>query len=177
MDAKRQQGTGYQPYLFKDMEDPVRPGAGGEGGTGASGYGERQTSTASEQDRALTQNLMEEVCKRDNLNRAYKRVKSNRGAPGVDGMNVEELGPWLAEHKEELSATLLDGSYRPEPVRGVEIPKPGGGKRQLGIPTVVDRLVQQAILLVLEPLLDPTFSETSYGFRPGRDAHQALQKA
>lgn len=120
---------------------------------------------------------MEEVCKRDNLNRAYKRAKSNRGAPGVGGMSVEELGPWLAEHRDELTTTLLDGSYRPEPVRGVEIPKPGGGKRQLGIPTVVDRLVQQAFLQVLEPLLDPTFSETSYGFRPGRDAHQALQKA
>jgi len=92
-------------------------------------------------------------------------------------MRVEELGPWLAEHKAELIASLLDGSYRPKPVRGVEIPKPGGGKRQLGIPTVVDRLVQQAILHVLEPLLDPTFSETSYGFRPGRDAHQALRKA
>ena len=83
MGAKRQQGTEYQPYLFRDMEDPVRPGVRGEGRTGASGYGERQTSTASEQDRALTQNLMEEVCKRDNLNRAYKRVKSNRGAPLV----------------------------------------------------------------------------------------------
>ena len=177
MGAKRQQGTEYQPSLFRDMEDSVRPGAGGEGGTGASAYEERQTSTASEQDRALTQDLMEEVCKRDNLNRAYKRVKTNRGAPGVDGMSVAELGPWLAEHMEELTAALLDGSYRPEPVRGVEIPKPGGGKRQLGIPTVVDRLVQQAFLQVLEPLLDPTFSETSYGFRPGRDAHQALQKA
>jgi len=177
MGAKRQQGTEYQPSLFRDMEDSVRPGAGGEGGTGASAYEEQQTSTASEQDRALTQNLMEEVCKRDNLNRAYKRVKTNRGAPGVDGMSVEELGPWLAEHMEELTATLLDGSYRPEPVRGVEIPKPGGGKRQLGIPTVVDRLVQQGFLQVLEPLLDPTFSETSCGFRPGRDAHQALQKA
>ena len=177
MGAKRQQGTEYQPSLFKDMGDSVRPGARGEGGTGASAYEEQQTSTASEQDRALTQNLMEEVCKRDNLNRAYKRVKSNQGAPGVDGMRVEELGPWLAEHTEELRSTLLDGSYRPQPVRGVEIPKPGGGKRQLGIPTVVDRLVQQAFLHVLEPLLDPTFSETSYGFRPGRDAHQALQKA
>ncbi len=88
-----------------------------------------------------------------------------------------ELGAWLAAHKEELVKGLLDGSYRPRAVRGVEIPKPGGGVRQLGIPTVVDRLVQQAILQVLDPLLDPTFSESSYGFRPGRSAHQALRKA
>jgi RNA-directed DNA polymerase len=120
---------------------------------------------------------MEEVCRRDNLNRAYERVKSNRGAPGVDGMTVDELCDWLAEHKEELIASLLDGTYQPKPVRGAEIPKPGGGKRKLGIPTVVDRLVQQAILQVLEPLLDPTFSESSYGFRPRRSAHQALGKA
>jgi len=120
---------------------------------------------------------MERICEPKNLNRAYKRVKANRGKPGVDGMTVGELGAWLAAHKEELVASLLDGSYRPREVRGVEIPKPGGGMRQLGIPTVVDRLVQQAILQVLDPLLDPTFSESSYGFRPGRSAHQALWKA
>jgi len=92
-------------------------------------------------------------------------------------MTVDELYPWLVDHKQELIAKLLDGSYEPQPVRGVEIPKPGGGMRQLGIPTVVDRLVQQAILLVLEPLLDPTFSASSYGFRPGRGAHDALAQA
>jgi len=92
-------------------------------------------------------------------------------------MTVDDLSGWLAEHREELKASLLAGSYQPEPVRGVEIPKPGGGVRQLGIPTVVDRLVQQAILQVLEPLLDPTFSEWSYGFRPRRNAHQALRQA
>jgi RNA-directed DNA polymerase len=119
---------------------------------------------------------MEEVCDRENLNRAYKRVKANKGSAGVDGMTVHDLKTWLAEHKETLIASLLDGSYQPQPVRGVEIPKPGGGVRQLGIPTVVDRLVQQAILQVLEPRLDPTFSESSYGFRPGRSAHQALHK-
>jgi RNA-directed DNA polymerase len=120
---------------------------------------------------------MEEVCQRDNLNRAYRRVKSNKGAAGVDGMTVHELSAWLKEHKENLIASLLDGSYSPQPVRGVEIPKPGGGMRQLGIPTVVDRLVQQAILQVLEPLLDPTFSASSYGFRPQRGAHDALAAA
>jgi RNA-directed DNA polymerase len=120
---------------------------------------------------------MERICERENLNRAYKRVKANRGSPGVDRMTVGELGTWLAAHKEELVASLLDGSYEPQVVRGVMIPKPGGGMRQLGIPTVVDRLVQQAILQVLDRMLDPTFSESSYGFRAGRSAHQALQKA
>ncbi|MCK4374681.1 MAG: group II intron reverse transcriptase/maturase [Candidatus Brocadiae bacterium] len=119
---------------------------------------------------------MERICERANLNRAYKRVKANQGAPGVDGMTVDDLYAWLVEHKEELVASLLGGSYQPQPVRGKEIPKPGGGVRQLGIPTVVDRLVQQAILQVLEPLLDPTFSASSYGFRPRRGAHQALRK-
>jgi len=120
---------------------------------------------------------MEEVIEPRNLNRAYQRVKANKGAPGVDRMTVDDLGDWLAEHREELVGSLLEGSYQPVPVRGVEIPKPGGGVRQLGIPTVVDRLVQQGILQVLEPLLDPTFSESSYGFRPGRNAHQALRQA
>ncbi len=95
----------------------------------------------------------------------------------MDGMSVMELRPWLEAHREELVTSLLDGSYQPQPVRGVQIPKPGGGVRQLGIPTVVDRFVQQAILQVLDPLLDPTFSESSYGFRPGRNAHQALRQA
>jgi RNA-directed DNA polymerase len=120
---------------------------------------------------------MEEICDRENLNRAYKRVKANRGAPGVDGMTVQELYGWIKAHKEELVASLLDGSYEPQPVRGKAIPKPSGGERQLGIPTVVDRLVQQAILQVLSPLLEPQFSESSYGFRPGRSAQQAVQQA
>ena len=113
---------------------------------------------------------MERICEPKNLNRAYKRVKANRGSPGVDGMTVGELGAWLVGHKEEWIAQLLDGSYQPQEVRGVEIPKPGGGVRQLGIRAVADRLVQQAILQVLDPLLDPTFSESSYGFPPGRSA-------
>jgi RNA-directed DNA polymerase len=127
--------------------------------------------------RALTEHLMEEICQRETLNQAYRRVKANKGAPGVDGMPLRDLESWLREHKETLIASLLDGSYQPQPVRGVEIPKPGGGVRQLGIPTVVDRLVQQAILQVLDPLLDPIFSASSYGFRPGRSAHDALAKA
>jgi len=125
----------------------------------------------------LTDNLMERVCERENLNRAYKRVKANKGAPGIDGMTVGELAGWIKEHKEGLMNSLLDGSYRPQTVKGVEIPKPSGGTRQLGIPTVVDRLVQQAMLQVLDLLLDPTYSESSYGFRRGRNAHQALKRA
>jgi RNA-directed DNA polymerase len=175
MGVERQPITGDQLYLFEGLA-PVRPGAGGEGGTRAAAFEESQASTAWDQKRALTTNLTERICDRENLNRAYKRVKANKGSAGVDGMTVHELKPWLAEHREQLIASLLDGSYQPQPVRGVEIPKPGGGVRQLGIPTVVDRLVQQAMLQVLEPLLDPTFSESSYGFRPGRSAHQALHK-
>ena len=120
---------------------------------------------------------MERICEPENLNGAYRRVKANPGGPGVDGMTVGELKAWLAAHREEFIASLLDGSYRPQEVRRVEIPKPAGGVRQLGIPTVVDRLVQQAILQVLDPMLDPTFSESSYGFRSGRSAYQALLKA
>jgi RNA-directed DNA polymerase len=120
---------------------------------------------------------MEAVTGSENLNRAYKRVKANGGAAGVDGMTVSELRVWIAGNREQLIASLLDGSYRPQPVRGVQIPKPGGGVRQLGIPTVVDRLVQLAITQILEPLLDPTFSGSSFGFRPGRSAHDALRQA
>lgn len=125
----------------------------------------------------MTKYLMEEVCQRANLNQAFKRVKDNKGAPGIDGMRVEDLREWLSAHKDELTASLLDGTYQPQPVKGVEIPKPDGGMRQLGIPTVCDRLVQQAILQVLTPILDPLFSDSSFGFRPGRGAHDALQQA
>ena len=176
MSVERQEGTWYQLSLLEWREGQVRHGASSEGGTGTAAHEESQAVTASEQERALTSDLMERICERENLNRAYKRVKANKGAPGVDGMTVKELHGWLAKDKEELIASLLDGSYRPQEVRGVEIPKPGGGIRQLGIPTVVDRLVQQAILQVLEPRLDPTFSESSYGFRPRRSAHRALRQ-
>lgn len=139
---------------------------------------EQRSSTAKDRQRALTARLMEQACEPENLNRAYARVKANKGSAGVDGMSVNKLAGWIKLHKHELIASLLDGSYQPQPVRGVQIPKPGGeGMRQLGIPTVVDRLVQQAIVQVLEPILDPTFSASSYGFRPGRSAHDALAKA
>jgi hypothetical protein len=134
--------------------------------------------TAKERQRALTAHLMEQVCEPENLNRAYAWVKANKGSPGIDGMSVKSLGDWIKVHKRELIGSLLDGSYQPQPVRGVQIPKSGGkGMRQLGIPTVVDRLVQQAMVQVLELILDPTFSASSYGFRPERSAHNALAKA
>ncbi|MHB1391184.1 MAG: group II intron reverse transcriptase/maturase [Thermoleophilia bacterium] len=120
---------------------------------------------------------MEEVADPDNLNQALKKVKANKGAPGIDGMTVTELESWLEANQDQLMESLISGSYRPSPVRRVEIPKPGGGKRQLGIPTVVDRLVQQALLQVLTPVLDSLFSESSFGFRPGRSAHDALRQA
>lgn len=177
MSVERQQGRLYQRLLFEESMENLRHGEGSEGGTQPSLYEEQQAFTANDPARALTKYLMEEVTDRDNLNRAYRQVKANRGAPGVDGMTIAAAADWIAEHKEELIASLMDGSYRPQPVRGVQIPKPGGGVRQLGIPTVIDRLVQQAILQVLQPLVDPTFSDSSYGFRPGRSAHDALHQA
>lgn len=177
MDASRQQGGLWQQLLFEELAENPRPGDRGNGGTEAATCEESQPSTAFAQARVLTEHLMEDIADRSNLNRAYRRVKANKGSSGVDGMTVHELATWIAEHKEELIASLLDGSYQPQPVRGVQIPKTGGGMRQLGIPTVGDRLVQQAILQVLEPLMDPTFSDSSYGFRPGRGAHQALLQA
>ena len=154
------------------------PDAGGKEVVRATAIGESPSLTAKERQRALTARLMEQVCEPANLNRAYARVTANKGSPGIDGMPVGQLGGWIKRHKQSFIASLLDGSYRPRPVRGVQIPKPGGkGMRQLGIPTVVDRLVQQAMLQVLEAILDPTFSASSYGFRPGRGAHDALAKA
>jgi RNA-directed DNA polymerase len=126
---------------------------------------------------ASGEQTMEEVCQRDNLIRAWKRVKSNRGSPGVDGMTVDELKKYLNEHWPEIREQLLEGTYKPQPVKRVEIPKPGGGKRKLGIPTVLDRFIQQAVMQVMQKEWDPTFSEHSYGFRPERSAHQAVAKA
>ena len=120
---------------------------------------------------------MEEVCERENCLQALKRVKSNKGSPGIDGMKVEELSGHLREHWPAIREQLLNGTYKPQPVKRVEIPKPDGGMRQLGIPTVLDRMVQQAVMQVLQRRWDPEFSEHSHGFRPGRSAHQAVAKA
>jgi group II intron reverse transcriptase/maturase len=118
--------------------------------------------------------LLEQILSPANLNRAFKRVRSNRGSGGVDKMEVESLRDYLVEHKDGLIQSILDGKYRPNPVRRVEIPKENGKKRSLGIPTVVDRVIQQAIAQVLSPIYEKQFSANSYGFRPGRNAHQAL---
>lgn len=123
---------------------------------------------------ALAQDLMEEVIGGPNLRRALKRVQANKGSPGVDGMTVQELPGYLRQEWPRLREELLKGSYRPQPVKRVELPKPDGGVRQLGIPTVADRFIQQALLQVLNPLYDPTFSPFSYGFRTGKSAHQAV---
>ena len=125
----------------------------------------------------MTNNLMEQICERANMNRAYRKVKANKGAAGVDGISIERLPTYIREHKEEFLVELLDGSYQPELVRGVQIPKPDGSKRQLGIPTVLDRVIQQAILQILEPIYEPKFSNSSYGFRPNRSAQMALRQA
>ena len=159
------------------MINDINHGAGGEAGSGTANLVVQQISMATDVNRNLANNLMERICERTNLNRAYKRVKSNKGAKGVDGMTVDELLPYLKEHGAEIIQSLLSGNYRPQTVRGVEIPKPNGGKRLLGIPTVLDRFVQQAILQIMEPIFDPTFSESSFGFRPKRSAHQALKSA
>ena len=144
----------------------------------AAGKGsETLTAVNQHESPAQTQRLMEEVCDEENLRQALKRVKGNNGAPGIDGMNVEELVWHLAKHWDEIREQVLSGTYEPQPVRRVEIDKPDGGVRKLGIPTVLDRWVQQAVLQVLQRHWDPTFSDHSYGFRPGRSAHQAVSRA
>ena len=121
--------------------------------------------------------LMEAICERKNMKVAWKRVRANKGSPGVDGMSIDDAVGYLRVHWPIIREQLIDGTYQPQPVKRVEIPKPAGGVRKLGIPCVIDRLVQQAVLQVLQPHLDPTFSEHSYGFRPGRSAHQAVAQA
>lgn len=179
MGKEQQQGSGKQLDLFDEVQKAsLRHADLGTGGTGAGSREEPQSLTVWAKKLALAYDVMEDVASSANLNQAYKRVKANKGAPGIDGMTVSDLRGWIAGNREGLIASLLDGSYRPRPVRGVKIPKPGGkGVRELGIPTVVDRLVQQAILQVLDPMFDPTFSESSFGFRPGRSAHDALRRA
>jgi RNA-directed DNA polymerase len=166
-----------QLNLFEQVGSVIRPVDFGEAGSGSETNEEQQAFTAMDQQRALTQNLMERVVLPSNLNAAYKRVKANKGSAGIDGMTVDQLSPWLAKHKGQLIEQLVTGSYTPWPIRGVQIGKPTGGVRQLGIPTVIDRFVEQAILQVLEPLLDSTFSASSHGFRPLRSAHTALKQA
>src|SRR5512136_1280548 len=126
---------------------------------------------------AIGEELMEEVCGRENCKQALARVKANKGSAGVDGRTVQQLPGFLKQHWPVIREQLLSGTYKPQPVKRVEIPKPDGGKRKLGIPTVLDRFIQQAVMQVLQDRWDGTFSDHSYGFRPGRSAHQAVEQA
>jgi len=137
-----------------------------------SSAGERETESP-----AIAEQWMEEVCERENCKQALQRVKANKGSAGVDGMTVRQLPEYLKQHWPAIREQLLSGTYKPQPVRRVEIPKPDGGVRKLGIPTVLDRFIQQAMMQVLQGRWDRTFSDHSYGFRPGRSAHQAVAQA
>ncbi len=164
IDEATKQATATLPE--RDERNSSMAGMGAEIGTAADG-----------QTKAERRRLMEAVVERNNLWRAYERVMRNKGAAGVDGLRVSELKAWLQQHWPSVKAALLAGGYIPAAIRKVEIPKPNGGVRTLGIPTVVDRLIQQALLQILQPQFDPEFSEHSYGFRPGRCAQQAVRAA
>src|SRR6201997_2931554 len=138
---------------------------------------ETVTATVELESPAPTEDLMEAICDPDNIETALRAVVRNKGAPGVDGITVKQVPGILKARWPEIEDQLLQGRYQPEPVRRVKIPKPAGGTRNLGIPTVIDRVIQQAVLQRLQPQWDPTFSEHSYGFRPGRSAHQAVAQA
>jgi len=144
----------------------------------ASGEGtESSTGKRGMESPAIAEQWMEEVCGRENCKQALQRVKANKGSAGVDGMTVQQLPEYLKQHWPAIREQLLSGTYKPQPVRRVEIPKPDGGVRKLGIPTVLDRFIQQAVMQVLQGRWDRTFSDHSYGFRPGRSAHQAVEQA
>lgn len=152
-------------------------GLSGKGETQATRCAGQKPSMAPHEKMTKEEDILNKVLERGNMRLALKRVKENKGASGVDGMTVNELAPYLKENWPSIKEQILAGTYRPHPVRRVDIPKPGGGTRGLGIPTVLDRFIQQAILQVLTPIFEPTFSDASFGFRPGRSAHQAIGKA
>mgnify|MGYP000365173247 FL=1 len=174
---KRQQMPGKQLLLFSEEIVSLRPHASGGGGTTPNREGELNFLSLLSRNRALTATLLEEVMSPKNLNKAYKNVVRNKGASGVDMMEVSELRAWLSEHGKGLIGDVLSERYTPSEILGIEIPKPNGGVRLLGIPTVVDRLVQQAIHQELSLLYEPLFSEHSYGFRSGRSALDAVQQS
>ena len=161
----------------RQLELPF-PGERGSEAPIASGRGTELLMTRSANETPATTRLMEEACKPENLKEALKRVRQNKGSPGMDGMTVDELPGYLSDHWPGIRKHLLEGTYKPQPVLRKEILKPDGqGTRKLGIPTVLDRFIQQAALQALQPIWDPTFSTHSYGFRPGRSAHQAVSEA
>ena len=160
------------------LELALEPAAKGEArSAGARGTEARMARAEPERPAAGQEPSMEAVVEPGNLKKALARVRRNKGAPGVDGMTVDELGDHLKTHWPEIRSRLLAGSYTPQPVRRVEIPKASGGVRLLGVPTVLDRFIQQAVMQVLQEEWDPGFSDASYGFRPGRSAHQAVRRA
>ena len=168
MDDKRQKNQLVLAFLEEDRgEAPKGLWEGTESSAGKRGI----------ESPAIAERLMEEVCERENCKQAWKRVKANKGSAGVDGMTVQQLPEFLKQHWPAIREQLLSGTYKPQPVRRVEIPKPDGGVRKLGIPTVLDRFIQQAVMQVLQGRWDRTFSDHSYGFRPGRSAHQAVEQA
>ena len=166
-DKQRQQKTPQGGYL---QEEAVKP-------RGTAGVPSLSPAQVEEQPCEADTYLMEKVVSRANMKRAWKQVKGNKGAAGIDGMDIKSLVPYLKAEWPQIKEQLLSGTYKPKPVRRVEIPKPDGGKRLLGIPTVLDRLIQQAILQILTPIFDPGFSKHSYGFRPGKRAHDAVKQA
>jgi hypothetical protein len=150
---------------------------GNRGETPTGKRSEEAPTAAHGDERSGASDLMEKACERQNLLAALKRVRKNKGSPGIDGMTVDELPGFLREHWPRLREQLLDGTYQPAAVKQQLIPKASGGMRKLGIPTVVDRFIQQALLQVLQPMLDPCFSKHSHGFRPGHRAHDAIVEA
>lgn len=175
---EHQQGISYQKDLFiEQMQKDIRQSSLGEDVIGAQEVSERQVERVNRQGRALTGELLGAVCSHGNMSRAFKQVKRNKGVAGIDKVPIGKFAEWYGREGQGLIRTILEGDYRPMPVRKVEIPKPNGGMRMLGIPTIQDRVIQQAIMQVLSPIFDQGFSKFSYGFRPRRNAQQALQKA
>ena len=160
-----------------ELEITLQTGTTGEARSAGMEGTEARTADTQVESQAAHGPSMEVIVERDNLRKALAQVKRNKGAAGVDGMSLDALAPYLEEHWPAIRAQLLEGTYRPQPVRRVEIPKASGGTRPLGIPTVLDRFIQQAVLQVLQAEWDPTFSEHSFGFRPKRSAHQAVARA
>ena len=171
MGGKRQKTRLDQPELaFPEESRGEAPRALGEGT-------EPSAANHASQSPVVTERLMEGILRTSNLQEAFKRVRANKGSPGVDGMTVEEVQDYYRKNWPTLEPQLLAGTYEPQPVKRVEIPKPDGGVRKLGIPTALDRVIQQAVLQVLQERWDSTFSQHSFGFRPGRSAHQAVAQA
>jgi RNA-directed DNA polymerase len=168
MSDKRQKNQLLLAFMEEDR---------GEAPNGLREGTETLVAKRNEESPAIDEQMIEEVCERENCKQALKRVKANKGSPGADGMTVRQLPAYLKQHWPTIREQLLSGTYKPQPVKRVEIPKPDGGVRKLGIPTVLDRFIQQAVMQVLQRQWDRTFSEHSYGFRPGRSAHQAVGKA